>query len=64
MHVLSNTYYLLHVSVYAVTSILSLCPLLVVKILHLLDRTELFKISNLVYVFYCLPEYCYLFQEI
>jgi hypothetical protein len=27
----------------------SLSPLLVVKIIHLVDRTDLFKISNLVY---------------
>jgi len=28
---------------------MELCPLLGVKIIHLVDRTDLFKISNLVY---------------
>jgi len=34
---------------YAITGIWSLSPLLCVKIIHLLDKTDLFKISNLVY---------------
>ena len=33
----------------SITGIWSLSPLLGVKIVHLVDRTDLFKISNLVY---------------
>jgi len=31
------------------TGMRSLCPLLGIKIIHLVDRTDLFKISNSVY---------------
>jgi len=34
---------------YSITGVWSLIPLLGVKIIHIIDRTDLFKISNLVY---------------
>jgi len=43
-------YSILNVSVqYIITGIWSLIPLLVVKILHLVDSTDLFKISSVVW---------------